>query len=148
MRQFFLALCLLPAAACHGKSPTAPAPVNREVVLAPGQTAELAAGLSVRFVSVVGDSRCPADALCIQGGDAIVRIDITSGEDRGQRDLHTGTLAPVSFDDVQLRLVELQPYPFSSRPFDPREYRATLRVVPLTAHRFLDHFADVRLESR
>jgi hypothetical protein len=129
MRHFFLALCLLPAAACLGKSPAAPAPVNREVVLAPGQTVDVATGLSVRFVSVVGDSRCPADALCIQGGDAIVRIDIASGENRGQRDLHTGTLAPVSFDDVQVRLVELQPYPFSSRPFDPADYRATLRVI-------------------
>ena len=129
MRQFFLALCLLPVAACLGKSPAGPTPVNREVVLAPGQTAEVATGLSVRFVSVVGDSRCPGDAICIQGGDAIVRIDIESGEDRGQRDLHTATLAPVSFDDVQLQLVELQPYPFSSRPFDPADYRATLRVI-------------------
>ena len=40
-----------------------------------------------------------------------------------------GEFAPVSFDDVQVRLVELQPYPFSSRPFDPADYRATLRVV-------------------
>jgi hypothetical protein len=129
MRHFLLALCLLAAAACLGKSPAAPAPVDRDVVLAPGQTVEVTTGLSVRFVSVIGDSRCPADAICIQGGDAIVRVEIESGAGLGQRDLHTGTLAPVSFGDVQLRLVELQPYPFSSRPFDPREYRATLRVV-------------------
>jgi len=129
MRQFLLAICLLPAAACLGKSPAAPAPVNREVVLAPGQTAEVTTGLSVRFVAVVGDSRCPGDGICLHGGDAIVRVDIESGDDRGQRDLHTATLAPVSFDDVQVRLVELQPYPFASLPFDPRDYRATLRVI-------------------
>jgi hypothetical protein len=129
MPRFVLAICLLSAAACLGKSPAAPAPVNREVVLAPGQTVDVATGLSVRFVSVVGDSRCPGDAICIQGGDAIVRIDIASGDNRGERDLHTGTLAPVSFGDVEVRLVELQPYPFSSRPFDPTDYRATLRVI-------------------
>jgi hypothetical protein len=129
MRQFLLAICLLTAAGCLGKSPAAPAPVNREVVLALGQTVEVATGLSVRFVSVVGDSRCPGDAICIQGGDAIVRIDIASRDDRGERDLHTATLAPVSFDDVEVRLVELRPYPFSSLPFDPRDYRATLRVI-------------------
>ena len=28
----------------------------------------------MRFLEVVGDSRCPGDALCITGGDAIVRI--------------------------------------------------------------------------
>ena len=129
MRHFLLALCLLPAAACLGNSPAAPTPVNREVVLAPGQTVEVTTALSVRFVSVIGDSRCPGDAICIQGGDAIVRIEIESGAGRGQRDLHTGTLAPVSFDGVELRLVDLQPYPFSSLPFDPRDYRATLRIV-------------------
>jgi len=90
---------------------------------------ELATGLSVRFVSVIGDSRCPGDATCITGGDAIVRIDIASGRSRAERDLHTGTLHPVALDDVEVRLVELQPYPFASRPFPPSEYRATLRVV-------------------
>lgn len=129
MRHFLLAICLLPVAACLGKSPASPTPINREVVLAPGQTVDLTTGLSVRFVSVVGDSRCPGDAICIQGGDAIVRIDVQTDKSRAQRDLHTGTLAPVAVDDVEVRLLELRPYPFASMPFDPSEYRATLRVV-------------------
>src|SRR4029453_4641536 len=85
MRPFLLALFLLPATACSGNSPSGPTPVDREVVLAPGQTAEFDSGLSVRFVSVIGDSRCPIDAVCITGGDAIVRIHVAAGTGGGDR---------------------------------------------------------------
>jgi hypothetical protein len=98
-------------------------------VLAPGQSVVVDSGLSVRFVNVVGDSRCPGDALCIAGGDAIVRIDITVGGVNAARDLHTGTMQPVTHQGVRVELVSLDPYPFASRPFHPSEYRATLRVV-------------------
>jgi hypothetical protein len=129
MRPFLLALCLLAATACSGNSPSGPTPVDREVVLAPGQTAEFDSGLSVRFVSVIGDSRCPIDAVCITGGDAIVRIHVAAGTGRGDRDLHTGDMQPITFDDVEVRLVELTPYPFSGRETPQRDYRATLRVI-------------------
>jgi len=129
MRPFLLALCLLPATACSGNSPSGPTPVDREVVLATGQTAEFDSGLSVRFVSVIGDSRCPIDAVCITGGDAIVRIHVAAGTGRGDRDLHTGDLQPITFDDVEVRLVELTPCPFSGRETPQRDYRATLRVI-------------------
>jgi hypothetical protein len=129
MRHFLLAICLLPATACSGNSPSGPTPIDQEVVLAPGQTAEFNSGLSVRFISVIGDSRCPIDAVCIWGGDAIVRIHIAAGTGRADRDLHSGNLEPVTFDDVEVRLVELTPYPFSGRDTPQGDYRATLRVI-------------------
>lgn len=126
-RRFVLALCLLSTTACLGNSPTAP--VDRQVVLAPGQTTEIAGGLSLRFIGVSGDSRCPADAICVQGGDAIVRISIVSNGATGERDLHTGSLQPVTYEGVRVELIQLEPYPFSSRAIRPDEYRATLRVT-------------------
>ena len=129
MRHLLLPICLLMATACSGNSPSGPTPIDQEVILAPGQTAEFNSGLSVRFVSVMGDSRCPIDAICIAGGDAIVRVHIAAGTGRGDRDLHTGNLEPVAFDNVQVRLVELVPYPFSGRNTPQSEYRATLRVI-------------------
>jgi hypothetical protein len=128
MRRLLLALCLLPATACLGNSPSSPTPIDREIVLAQGQTAQVGGDVSVGFVSVLGDSRCPINAGCIQGGDAIVRITVTSTRGRGDRDLHTGTLAPVTFEDLELRLVDLHPYPFGGRTTDPADYRATLHV--------------------
>jgi hypothetical protein len=130
MRRLLFAICLLSATGCSENTPTAPTPVESEIVLAPGEQSVVAADLSVRFVEVTGDSRCPGDALCITGGDAIVRIDVTTDDINATRDLHTGSMQPVTVDGVRIELLQLAPYPFSSRgPIDPADYRATLRVV-------------------
>ena len=85
--------------------------------------------LSIRFDGVTGDSRCPADAICIQGGDAVVTLTATSIKGTRVHELHTGTMAPVQHDEVTISLVRLEPYPFSSGPIAPDDYRATLRVT-------------------
>jgi len=120
-------------AGCATDSPVSPGgPVNEKVVLAPGETASIAgAGVRVRFLGVTGDSRCPADALCIQGGDAVVRIEAAPafGGPASPFELHTGTLQPVRYGDLTIALETLTPYPFSSRTIAPNEYRATLRIT-------------------
>jgi len=126
-----LALAVLALVACD-ESVTAPTVgLNEEFVLAPGDVAKIAdTGLSIRFVGVRGDSRCPADAVCILGGDAIVDIEVLSfGGGRKEYELHTGALRPVVHEGLTIALVKLEPYPFSSRTIQPGEYRATLRVT-------------------
>lgn len=126
-------LCLLVATACDEKSPAAPTvPLNERFTLAPGGRAEVAdAGFVVEFQGVTNDSRCPGDAICIQGGDAIVQVRVTdSGEIRYE--LHTGDLSRTSVvhRDARIELVELTPYPFSSLPpISAGDYRATLTVT-------------------
>ncbi|MGH9329271.1 MAG: hypothetical protein ACRD09_02410 [Vicinamibacterales bacterium] len=118
--------------ACHESSPAGPTvPLNQQFVLAPGQTATVeGASVRVSFLRVLGDSRCPADALCIQGGDAIVQIEVhPDGGGVRPYELHTGDMRPVKHDDLTIELVQLSPYPFSSRTIQPDEYRATLRVA-------------------
>lgn len=125
-----IALTLL-IAACDDKSPVGPSiPLNREFTLAPGDSASIAdTSLQVQFVGVSGDSRCPADAVCIQGGDALVHVRATAGSS-ADLDLHTGDLSrsSASHAGFTIELVQLQPYPFSSRTIQPAEYRATLKV--------------------
>lgn len=123
-------MCLLVVTACSAKSPSAPAPVARDVVLAPGQVATIReAAIAVRFEGVSGDSRCPADAFCIQGGDALVRIAVVPASGTSQAyTLHTGDMRPVTHGDLTIALVQLVPYPFSTGPIDPADYRATIRV--------------------
>jgi hypothetical protein len=127
MRRTALAICLLSATACLSNGPSSPSPVDRQVVLAPGEAA-VASGLNVRFLRVLEDSRCPADALCVWIGDAVVRIDISAGQDQAERDLHTANKQPVSFNGSRIELVALAPYPYSSGPIRPEDYRATLRI--------------------
>ena len=132
MRAFTLAVCLLAATACDEKSPLAPTvPLNGPFTLARGESAQVeGAGVRLQFVEVTGDSRCPADALCIQGGDALVHLRVMNGGTTAYQ-LHTGdgSRAAVTHQQLRIELVQLQPYPFSSRTITPDEYRATFTVT-------------------
>lgn len=128
----FALSCLLLMAACDDTSATGPSvPLNEQFTLAPGQTATIQdASVRVQFVGVTGDSRCPADVVCVQGGDALVHIRVGDGN-AVDYELHTGdaSRAATTHAGFRIELVDLQPYPFSSRTIGPDEYRATLRVT-------------------
>lgn len=130
VRLLVLGVSLLVLPACD-ESVTGPrVPFAASFTLSPGQVASVEdAGIQVQFHGVEGDSRCPADALCIQGGDALVRVSVLSGGSRRDFELHTGSMQPVRHEDLTIALVELAPYPFSSRTIQPDEYRATLQVA-------------------
>jgi hypothetical protein len=118
------------ATGCAEKNPIGPVPLNELFTLAPGESASISgAAIRVGFLRVSGDSRCPADAFCIQGGDAIVHVLVSDGTS-GEYELHTGDGARASGTHGAFRvtLEQLQPYPFSSRTIAPGDYRATLRV--------------------
>ena len=129
MRAALVLLCLLSATACDEDSVAGPTVgLNERFTLAPGEVAAVQdVGVRVQFVEVTGDSRCPADAVCIQGGDALVKIRVSEGSSTSSYDLHTGdtSRAAVVHGSVKIALVELQPYPFSSRTISPGDYRAT-----------------------
>jgi hypothetical protein len=129
MRHAFVGLLLTMAIACSPSGPTARLAEN--FVLAPGERARVTgADVSIQFMGVRGDSRCPADAVCIQGGDAIVRVEVLPSRGGASAfDLHTAKSEPVRHRDLSIALVELTPYPFASRPTQPGDYRATLRVT-------------------
>jgi hypothetical protein len=133
MRATSLLFCLLCVTGCDEKSPAGPTVLlNERFTLSPGEVARVDdADLRLQFVRVTGDSRCPADALCIQGGDAIVQVLAAGDNDSALLGLHTGdsTQASADFRGARISLVELQPYPFSSRTIQPDEYRATLTVT-------------------
>jgi hypothetical protein len=132
MRYGFVLGLFLAATACTEKNPSSPTvPLNEQFELAPGQSANVeGASIRVSFLRVLGDSRCPADVLCVQGGDAIVAIQVEPGGGPSvPYELHTGDMRPVKHGDLTIELVQLSPYPFSSRTIPPDEYRATLRVT-------------------
>jgi hypothetical protein len=134
VRRALLLICLLFVTGCDENSPIGPTVVlNERFTLGPGEAAVVnGAGLRIQFLRVTGDSRCPADAVCILGGDAIVHVRMF--DDRGGSsayELHTGdeSRASVVRGDLRLALVELQPYPFSSRTIAPGDYRATFTMT-------------------
>jgi len=126
-----LLVCLLTATACD-ESPTGPTvTVDQRFTLSVGETASVEGrSLKLRFEGVTADSRCPADAVCIQGGDAVVKVRASGDGGSASLELHTGdsSRASVTYGGVRVELVELQPYPFSGRTIAQSEYRATLLV--------------------
>jgi hypothetical protein len=130
MRAALIVWCLLLASACDENSVAGPTVgLNQQFTLAPNEVAAVRdVDLRVQFVEVTGDSRCPADAICITGGDALVHIRVSDGGSASTYELHTGdsSRASIVHGSVKIALVELQPYPFSSKTIAPGDYRATL----------------------
>jgi hypothetical protein len=127
---------LMLAAACSS-SPTAPdGAFQTEVTLRPGQvTAVASTPLRVTFDRVASDSRCPANALCITSGDALVvlRVDV---DGRGAAEIRlrtvggtTGENLAVDVAGYTLTIGGLQPYPMSTDPIPQGDYRVTLVVT-------------------
>jgi hypothetical protein len=132
MRWILGLTCLLLVTACD--SPTGPSVgIDERFTLAAGETARVAStDVTLTFLDVQGDSRCPADAICIQGGDAVVRVRAASGSRTETLELHTGDSSRgfAQYQSYRVTLSELQPYPFSSRPpIAAGDYRATLVVT-------------------
>jgi hypothetical protein len=132
MRAVLTLLCLISVTACDESLGTGPTvPINENFELAVGSSATVSgASFAVRFNRVTGDSRCPGDAICIQGGDAVVSLTASDGDARADLELHTGDMRPVQYNGYTINLVQLMPYPFGSLPpIKPDEYRATLKVT-------------------
>jgi hypothetical protein len=132
VRVLAAAFCLLIATACDEKSSVAPTvPLNERFTLAPGQRVQVeSAAFQVEFLGVSADSRCPADVVCIWAGDAVVQVRVSDASQE-EYELHTGdaTRTAAVHGQARIELVELQPYPFSSRAIAPADYRATLTVT-------------------
>jgi hypothetical protein len=129
---FFFASVVFALSACKSETPGAPgSPIDQRVVLAPGGTTAVP-GATVRFEGVTNDSRCPGDAICVWGGDAIVRVVVGSSGSASAYELHTASinLQSVQHGDLRIALETLSPYPFASLgPIKAGDYRATLRIT-------------------
>jgi hypothetical protein len=123
-------LAFVALAGCAGGAPTAP--VGQEFVIAAGQTAVVSGtGLSITFVRVPQDSRCPMGELCIWAGNAQVELIATLNGAPKTLSLNTptgqvdGAVAP-----YKITLKGLLPIPSIAgpHPIPQADYRATLVI--------------------
>lgn len=125
MRVSTLALAALLAACGEPSGPGTP--VGEPFTLAIGDATTVAAtGLTIRFVSVVEDSRCPSRAECVWAGDGAVAVETTGGTEARRDTLHTN-FDPrfVTIDGWGLEFTALEPYPEVPEGIPPGAYRAT-----------------------
>lgn len=128
MGRLLLAVFVLAVVACDESFSGPTAPIDQVVVLAPGESATVDQ-ISVRFLRVVSDSRCPADVVCVWAGDAHVQIAVSSSDGEKDYDLHTADRKPTTHDGYTIQLVKVEPYPYTSKTIEPDEYRVTLKVT-------------------
>ena len=86
--------------------------------------------LRLTFRSVEGDSRCPADAVCVWAGDAEIALKIEQGSQVAVAALHT-TLEPKKtvWNGYTISLVAVTPTRKASTSVDPADYRAEVLVT-------------------
>lgn len=140
MRAHPGALLIIAAAACAGSgaavgstpSATKVVAIGQDFDLAPGQTAVVDGGaLSVTFVTVAEDSRCPTGVQCVWAGNGAVALMVdTPGTGKQTVTLNT-TLTPrtVKAGPYEISLVGLKPYPKQGSPIPPATYAATLQII-------------------
>ena len=115
---------LIPIVSCFGATdPT----VGQEFVLAVGGSAKIAGvELSVEFLEVVEDSRCPSSVQCVWAGNGaiVVKTVINSS---AQPDTLNTHLEPnvLHLGHVQVELVALEPTPVTTGSIPLDAYRAT-----------------------
>ena len=123
-----LGLILLTALGCSSSpaAPSAGVPLGSEFSLKPGESAAIrSTDLRVTFLNVVSDSRCPADAVCVWAGDAVVALRVG----RAGLELRSNSAPESALGAYLLRLERVEPYVYSGKTIEPGDYRAVLKVT-------------------
>jgi len=103
-----------------------------------GDTAELVKSkISIKFLRVIEDSRCPADANCIWAGNAKLEIEASKGSQKGTFVLNTnGNETVAKFAGYAIRITSLEPQKTSAKDKPENEqkpcgipYKATFTVA-------------------
>jgi hypothetical protein len=109
---------------------TVHAVLNAPFTLAAGQSAILDdADLSVTFVRVLNDSRCPLDATCIQAGDATMSVRAAL-QGRAAMTLNLTLVGEPTavYEGFAFRAQQLLPGPMTGRTIPPGDYSVRLLV--------------------
>jgi hypothetical protein len=125
-RSFVLALFAVALAAC-GRDGSA-ATLNEPIQLAPGQSAIFESDqLSVQFVGIAADSRCPSDATCVWAGEVVVQFAIRQDDRTTQQEIKENESGAVGAYSVTV--LGVLPIPSTQQRIAPADYRVTLKVT-------------------
>jgi hypothetical protein len=127
-----IALFVLITAGLSCGSNKVPALLGEETTLSVGQIANIKAeGLSLKFVKVTADSRCPTGVECIQAGDVTCEVYVNykgagstiSITQKGGTDLTWGTLGPYKV------MFKVQPHPEADKKIAESDYRMLITIL-------------------
>ena len=91
-------------------------------------------GLTVRFVEMVEDSRCPKGTQCVWAGNAKIKVEVKrNGARKEIIELNTGAKdKSARYDGLLIELIDLTPEPANNIRINKNGYVATIAVSRLT----------------
>lgn len=139
MRQLaalMLGIALL-GSGCTWKAETKPTSFGEQFSVSLGEKINVGdEPLTIGFESVVQDSRCASDVVCIRAGEAVVQMTFSRPDQQEQK--FTLATPPSSLQEhpfirviegYRIELVGLEPYPRSDKTIADRNYRVTLIIT-------------------
>jgi hypothetical protein len=107
--------------------------LDSEFILQINQSAEIKSeDITVTFFNVTSDSRCPSDVTCIWQGQAGIELGVQKGDEVSTVNLSIGgDSSPEEsiFNSYLIQLVDLSPYPISTKNIQPEDYTATIKIT-------------------
>jgi len=125
MKSFSILLLLIPLIACEAEAPVEPK-MGEEFTVGYGKSVTMENGsVTVAFLAVTEDSRCPEGAHCFWEGNARVLLSVSKHE----FGLNT-TLSPkdTTIGRYNIKLVRVDPYPKLGVSRTEKDYSVTLVV--------------------
>jgi len=83
--------------------------------------------MTVRFVAVTEDSRCPRDTTCVWAGEVKVQLEVVEAS-RPASHLETRAGDSATAGAWRVTLVRVEPQPTSTARIAPQDYRATVKA--------------------
>lgn len=127
MREILLTFFLITLYACQSPLEYEVYDYGDEIELLLGEKVTIGRDkLSIKFVDVPEDSRCPSNVTCVWAGNGKVRLQF----DNDEVELNT-YLQPheVTLGNVNIQLLSLDPYPEHSRQFEKDDYKVRLLII-------------------
>ena len=118
---------------CNDQTDEISAELGQEVDLQPGQSLVIEdEPIKVKFVEVVGDSRCPTGATCVWEGEVSCTLEITYLDEMYTKTIVQSGLssqyAVEIFEEYELEFT-VQPYPELDKEIKADEYRLLITIT-------------------
>lgn len=101
---------------------------ERLVVKNGEQKVSRAGRVTVKFVELIEDSRCPADVNCVWAGVAKIKVRLSRAGRSAVVELNTMDKRSTVFQGYTVTLTELEPRQSTTSKYSPSAYEATFTV--------------------
>ncbi|MFQ5978105.1 MAG: hypothetical protein ACE5OZ_08255 [Candidatus Heimdallarchaeota archaeon] len=86
-------------------------------------------GITLKFIDVIDDSRCPSDVVCVWEGTVSLMINLQyNNQDLGNFVLNSSNLHKASFMGYYAKFKVLEPYPISTEIIPKSSYHASFII--------------------